>query len=698
MTKNKHRFISLLLAAAMILSLLPVGTFAADVVDSGECGENVTWTLDSDGLLTISGTGEMENYSRFGVLSPFKDDQDIKYVVIEDGVTSIGIAAFDSCTDLTGVIVPGSIMIISEGAFYGCSGLKSVTLPDTLKLIEYYAFYDCTSLTSITIPGGVTGIEDCAFENCTNIKDVYYPGTEDQWNEIYIAGGNSCLETAEKHFNSAPASDPVTDPVQPGKIIDSGTCGENLTWTLDADGLLTISGIGVLSNYGDELPFDGNNLVKSVVIEDGVTAIAAETFRDCTGIESVTIPNSVAEIGDCAFIGCTALSDISFPESVTFVGVDTISDTVFYNDSSNWTDNVLYIGNHLIAADPEIHGDYTVKDGTRYIAAGAFSDCAGLKSVTIPAGVTRIERSVFYGCSGLENVTVPDGVTSIGASAFSGCASLKSIALPDSVTSIECGVFLDCSGLTSITIPAGVTDIDGDMMFGGTFSGCSALTSVTIPASVTRIGYSAFKKCDSLADIYYAGTEEQWNAIDVIEGNDCLAKAEKHFNYVPASDPVTGPTTEPPATNAIFSFSDEGITCKETEKSLIYASGTALTKSQLAEAMTVHFDYAVITVEKDGFPVVDDAPLGTGARFYVYLSEADEIAVSKTIILMGDVDGDATVNATDARLALRAAAKLDALEGAFGSAADVDGDYNINATDARGILRAAAKLDALKIS
>ena len=159
--------------------------------------------------------------------------------------------------------------------------------------------------------------------------------------------------------------------------------------------------------------------------------------------------------------------------------------------------------------------------------------------------------------------------------------------------------------------------------------------------------------------------------------------------------PTDPQPTDPPAADAVFSFGGEGITSAETPEFVIYASAAALTKSQLVAAIT-GADNAVVTVkDKDGKELADDATPGTGSTVTVTVGDA---SITKTIIVMGDTDGDGTVNATDARLALRAAAKLDTLEGAFGSAADTDGDGSINATDARGILRAAAKLDALKIA
>ena len=134
-----------------------------------------------------------------------------------------------------------------------------------------------------------------------------------------------------------------------------------------------------------------------------------------------------------------------------------------------------------------------IPDSVTSIACGAFSGCRSLASVTIPEGVTSIDGYAFSGCSGLTSVTIPDSVTSTGEDAFSGCDSLTSVTIPDSVTSIGGGAFSGCSGLTSVTIPDSVTSI-GDFAF----RGCSGLTSVTIPSSVTSIGGGAFSGCTSL--------------------------------------------------------------------------------------------------------------------------------------------------------------------------------------------------------
>jgi hypothetical protein len=128
------------------------------------------------------------------------------------------------------------------------------------------------------------------------------------------------------------------------------------------------------------------------------------------------------------------------------------------------------------------------------IGRGAFFNCTGLTSITIPDGVTSIGDGAFSGCSGLVAITIPDGVTGIGYQTFWGCESLTSVTIPASVTSIGIQAFARCTGLKTVTIQPGVITV-GDLAF----VLCSNLTSVTIPVSVTSIGLDAFSLCDKLS-------------------------------------------------------------------------------------------------------------------------------------------------------------------------------------------------------
>ena len=256
--------------------------------------------------------------------------------------------------------------------------------------------------------------------------------------------------------------------------VESGTCGENVKWTLTKDGTLTISGTGAMTDYvfSDGAPWRSfRSQVKTVVIENGVTSIGNNAFYNCSSLTSVTIPKSVTSIGESAFGDCTSLTSVTIPNSVTSIGKG-----AFYNCSSLTS--------------------VTIPNSVTSIGEDAFYNCTSLTRVTIPSSVTSIEASTFSRCSSLTSVTIPNGVTHIAANTFSGCSALTSVTIPNSVTSIGDSAFDDCTSLTGVTIPSSVTRI-GD----STFSGCSSLTRITIPGSVTRIGQSVFENCSSLTRI-----------------------------------------------------------------------------------------------------------------------------------------------------------------------------------------------------
>ncbi len=315
----------------------------------------------------------------------------------------------------------------------------------------------------------------------------------------------------------------------------SGTCGANLTWTLNSDGTLTISGTGKMWNY--DLIFDNRSFktsapwrecyssITSVVINDGITSIGYNAFRGCSSLTSVTIPDSVTSIGDSAFSGCSSLTSVTIPDGVT-----SIEGSAFENCSSLTS--------------------VTIPDSVTSIGYYAFRGCSSLTSVTIPDGVTSIGDSAFSGCSSLTSVTMGNGVTSIGSCAFRGCSKIKVVnydgnieswleiefassssnpcdngsnlyfngelvtnaVIPDSITSIGYNAFCGCSSLTSLAIPDGVTSIGG-----WAFYNCSSLTSVTIPDSVTSIEYGAFCGCSSLNDIAFAGSKDAWASIEKVD-------------------------------------------------------------------------------------------------------------------------------------------------------------------------------------
>lgn len=225
-----------------------------------------------------------------------------------------------------------------------------------------------------------------------------------------------------------------------------------------------------------------------------VTRIRASAFKNLENVTSITIPDTVVKIELHAFEGCTSLKSMVIPDSVT-----SISGNLFYGCTSLT--------------------EVTLGCGIKEIPSCMFYGCESLTSVTIPDGVTIIDGSAFYGCKSIKNISIPESVKSISYQAFTGCFALESIKLPDGLTFLG-DAFTDCLSLKEIILPDGITVIKS-----GTFYGCEALRSVRIPIGVTQIEEHAFKGCDMLTWIYYAGSKEQWGQIVIYHNNNSLGHA-----------------------------------------------------------------------------------------------------------------------------------------------------------------------------
>lgn len=313
-----RRLIALALALCM-LAALTAEIFAADIIDSGYCGgegdgTNLTWTLDSEGMLTISGTGKMKNFSR----SPWKD-RELTTVKVKLGVTSIGNSAFSCCNSLTSVIIPNTVTSIGAWAFRSCSSLTSITIPNSVTRIRVYAFSDCSSLISITIPDGVTSIEDSTFSGCSGLVSISIPNsvtTIGEWafnkcsSLTNITIPSSVTSIGIYAFTECSSLSSITIPDSVTSIGSNAFALCSALTSITIPNSVTKIGIGVFGNCSS---------LTSVAIPNSVTSISQSMFYDCYSLTNVTIPNSVTSIGSMAFQGCSSLANITIPNSVTSI-------------------------------------------------------------------------------------------------------------------------------------------------------------------------------------------------------------------------------------------------------------------------------------------------------------------------------------------------------------------------------------------
>ncbi|MBR3835979.1 MAG: leucine-rich repeat domain-containing protein, partial [Clostridia bacterium] len=474
------------------------------IVDSGTCGENLTWILYEDGELVISGTGEMTDYS-FPTDAPWYNNRSlIKTVTIEDGVTSIGNYAFYDCDSLTNITIPNGVTSIGSRAFSLCDSLTSITIPDSVTSIGNSAFYHCYGLTSVTIPASVTRIEEWAFADCGNLI------------ELMISDG--VISIGDFAFSSCSKLEKITIPVSITSIGNKAFSGAEslVSITVDEDNTAYCSDeYGVLFNKDKTvlIQYPASREGTDYNIPETVVSIGDRAFYYCKYLTTITIPDGVAIIRDGAFNTCYELEELTIPASVINIGTEVFVNCFKLKRITVDEGNTAYCSGE--------YGELFNKDKTILIA---FPRKNNVTSYTIPETVAVIADYAFFGHE-LAVVTFPEGVTHIGENAFGCCDEITSITIPDSVTSVGEGAFHSCDNLTEAILGNGLESISA-----GVFNSCNNITKVTIPASVRSIEHHAFYLCDTFTEIYFLGTKEQWDAIIIDDTeNEALINAQKHY-------------------------------------------------------------------------------------------------------------------------------------------------------------------------
>lgn len=619
-------------------------TFIYDVADDGKAcgtlGENITWTLDTAGVLHIDGDGAIddcdhdEDYCTLddSPLYPYRESIEsvifsgrithigdnlfsrcskLREVVIPDsvvtigvyafsgcpltevvipdsvetigdlafawckelvkltigsGVTSIGGSAFTFCDAMEEVVIPDSVTAIGSGAFSECSSLKKVTIssidawlritfggsdanplyyahalyvgdelltdlviPGTVKSIRPNAFYGCSSITSVYIPQSVKTIGGSAFSGVSGLNTVYYAGSQEEWRQISIDGGNELLTS----------STPIYDQPLEGYCRITAVASEH--GTVAADNTLVKAGDTVtitafpapayaVASYlvdGVEIPDGGNTftVTKDHVISATFTKVydVADDGRACgtlgENITWVLDPEGVLHID-----GSGAMGDYGYDGSPLYPYRRNV-------ESVDFSEKITHIGNYVFYECEKLT-EIVIPGSVVSIGRSAFSHCTALTKVVISDGVTSIGEAAFYSCEALEEVVIPDSVTSISRIAFDFCGSLATLMLGSGIVSIGESAFARC-GVTKVVIPASVTSI-GD----GAFQCCEELTSAeflgNVPVSFGRDVF--FETASSFTVFYHSGTtgwtSPTWNGYAAV----CIDAAIKDFSTLDDSN------------------------------------------------------------------------------------------------------------------------------------------------------------------
>ncbi len=312
-----------------------------------------------------------------------------------------------------------------------------------------------------------------------------------------------------------------------------GKCGDNVNYSFDdTNGTMTISGSGQMYDYAvSKAPWNSyKDLIKTIVIEKGVTSIGNYAFYNCTAATSVTFGDTLESLGNGVFRYCASLKSIDMPDSVTSTGFG-VFDSCTSLTSAKLSNNLTILAEGMFDSCTSLKS-IKIPTSVTSIRYGVFDGCASLESIEIPEHVETIGSYAFHSCTSLTSVTIPDNVTSVGEYAFNECSSLTTINVGGSVQFIGGWAFFDCPSLVSINVsennelycsidgvlfskdktiileyPAGRSGTTYDipdsvtMIESYAFVECNKLITVTIPDDVTMIGTSAFDSCTSLKSI-----------------------------------------------------------------------------------------------------------------------------------------------------------------------------------------------------
>ena len=317
---KKLRLLAWLITLTMLCELLPLGTFAqsdigqslaqavaqnleeenSEAVTAGKCGNSLTWSLSSDGTLTISGTGDMYDFGYNEYPCPWRRYENdlsaqITHVVIENGVTSIGNSAFYQLTNLADVVIPEGITRIGNDAFSMCSSLPEVALPSSLSSLGTQTFAFCSALTGIDFPSAITEIPYGTLAYCRSLQYADLP------NNLSTISSRAFFECTS-----------LAGIVFPDSLVKIGELAFSTCCSLRT--IVIPSNVAEISNY----TFAHCEKLTKIVLPDSVTAIGSHAFSGCASLEAVTLPSELTNLGNAAFSYCP-LFFVSLPSSLVSI-------------------------------------------------------------------------------------------------------------------------------------------------------------------------------------------------------------------------------------------------------------------------------------------------------------------------------------------------------------------------------------------
>ena len=439
--------------------------------------DNIFIELDEEGTLTVSGTGATGDYL-FWEPSDWSENDEIKKIVIEEGITGIGNRMFFDCVNLEEIVFPSTLTSLGEQVFAGCSSLTRVEIPDTLTEIEWCAFVDCYGLEEFVVseehPTFMVKEGVLFHKDMTTL--IQYP----------CAKKGAEYEVPE--------------------------------------------GVEKIEGYA----FDQCSL-EAVHFPSTLKSIGDEAFHESINLKAIEIPEGVIKIGGGAFQECVNLELISLPSTLQFLRPLAFDNTAYYRNADNWENDILYIGSILVVAERwegcniiSPSGDIEIKEGITLIGGDAFFANNDITSVKFPSTLKHICEGAFYGCDGITDIEFPERLETIDDLAFTACKELGNVKLGNHLTYIGYSVFDETPYVNNVNhYVDGVLYNNGNLLKcnnsvtdcvikNGTrliasqaFKATAQLKSVSIPESVEVVCAGAFMDCDELKEVEIPATVQK---------------------------------------------------------------------------------------------------------------------------------------------------------------------------------------------
>ena len=485
----------------MLFVIFGAGQVKADIVASGQCGDNVYYTISDSGKAVISGTGDIWNYEYNSEEneSPFFEyeyyQSEINEIEVEAGVTRIGDCLFAGCNSVTSVTLPEGLEEIGRSSFSG-TNMSEITLPQSLKFIEDYAFQGCMTLETVHIPSNVYYIGSAAYSFCGAVTAY----TVDEENTYFSDLDGVLFDKSKTRIIKYPAA-------REGAYTIPDTVTSVYYYAFDC-ALLT--DITIPDNGISFAPYAFQNChsLTSVYLPGSMGAVEFCLFCGCTSLREVTIGSGMGRICARAFEGCSALKFIEIPDTVTNIDYAAFA--------MCWQLDGIYVPSSYTEFGEEVFRQTTTMLTIYGKPSSKAQNYADANGITFKAVDGKCGEDVYwsldqngvldiFGSGPMYDYTIPIPPR-IPGSPFAGNADITKVNILNGVTRVGDLSFIGCTGITGWSQP----NLPGSLKEIGknAFRACTSITDLYIPEGTERIEDNAFSGCTALEYAYFAGTQE----------------------------------------------------------------------------------------------------------------------------------------------------------------------------------------------